>query len=105
MNLASSPGGPDAETRPSDGEPGSTNTPSGFHSGLSHDIGEVLVNKPASISDVQKYTYLKDHVKPPAEMFSKVITKGGKLVTLTYQESWMSGGRACLLSCAEWWSM
>lgn len=27
-------------------------------------------------------------------MFSKVIKKGGKLVTLTYQESWMSGGRA-----------
>ena len=72
----------------------SITTPTTPHSQVSHDIGDVLINKPSHISDVQKYTYLKNHVKPPTKMFSKVTMKGGKLVTLTYQESWMSSGRA-----------
>jgi hypothetical protein len=38
-----------------------------------------FINSRHIISDVQKYTYLKDHVKPPAKMFSKITMKGGNL--------------------------
>lgn len=41
-----------------------------------------------SVSESQMYKYLTDHVP---QLFSKVITKAGKTVTLT---SWMSGTRA-----------
>ena len=61
---------------------------------FSHDIGELFENLDAHINDDQIYSYLKDHVRPPAKMFSKTIIKGGKPVTLTYQASWMSGSRA-----------
>ena len=46
----------------------SKTTPTTPHSQVSHDIGDVLIKKPSHISDVQKYTYLKNHVKPPTKM-------------------------------------
>ena len=60
----------------------------------SRDTSDLICNLGTRPTEAQIYTYLKDHVQPPAKMLSKNIFKGGKAVNLTSQASWMSGNRA-----------